>query len=396
MALKKIKNFFELEAAAGIILGIFALIAIIIANSPFNIAFDNWLSTHHIIKFDNWQYDASLKDWIKEGLMAIFFFHVGLEIKKEILVGSLSNPKTLAMPIFGALGGMIVPALIYLGIAYSFNQPQIAKGWPIPVATDIAFAIAALALVGKKIPSALRVFLLTLAVVDDLGAVALIAALFGHDIDYISLAIAFGFFGTLLLLSALNLRRPWIFVVGGVFIWAYMLKSGFHPTLAGILTAIAVPLKSNSKDFESPLEDLHDDFSAWVKYFILPLFALSNAGFSLNNFSLEMVTSPLVLAISFGLFLGKPIGVIGFIYLAKVIKIVQIPRTISFKNLFGASILCSIGFTMSLFLASLAFGDADIQMNAQIRFAVLLTSFIAAIVGILTLRAQKLVQNNSN
>lgn len=389
MAIKKIKRFFELEAAAGIFIAAFALIAIFIANSPFNHAFENLLESEHIIRFDNWQYSASLREWIKEGLMTIFFFHVALEIKKEILVGSLSNPKTLAMPIIGAIGGMVVPALIYLLIAKLMNAPQISHGWPIPVATDIAFAIAALAVVGKNIPNPLRVFLLTLAVVDDLGAIALIAGLFGHDIDYISLAIAIGFFATLLLLSFLNFRRPWIFVVGGIFIWAYMLKSGFHPTLAGVLTAMAVPLKSNSPNYESPLEDLHDDFSAWVKYLILPLFALSNAGFSVQDFSLDFVLSPLVLAIFFGLFIGKPIGILGFIYLAKSLKIVQFARGMNFQNLFGASILCAIGFTMSLFLASLAFENAQSIIIAQTRFAVLLVSIIATLIGVLVLKMGK-------
>lgn len=382
MPIKKIRSFFELEAAAGIVLGVFAILAIIIANSPFAINFHNWLENPHIIQFSNWRHETSLKDWIKDGLMAIFFFHVGLEIKKEILIGELSNPKKLALPVFGALGGMIAPALLFVGIVSIFNKPEFIKGWPIPVATDIAFAVAAVAIIADKIPKSMKIFLLTLAVVDDLGAVVLIAALFGHNIDYQALALALSIFIGLLGLSALNIRRPWIFVVGGFFMWAFMLQSGFHATLAGVLTAIAVPLKSNSPDFESPLEDLHDDFSAWVKYAILPLFALSHAGFSLSGLGMETFSAPLFLAISIGLIIGKPLGVLIFTQLASKLNLAHLPDGANIRQTIGIGALCGIGFTMSLFLGGLAFPDADKIIEGQIKFGVFAASILSAIIGI--------------
>ncbi len=382
MPLKKIRNFFELEAAAGIILGLFAIFAIIIANSPFSSAFQSWLSSEHIIQFSNWRHEASLKEWIKDGLMAIFFFHVGLEIKKEILVGELSNPKKLALPVFGALGGMIAPALIYVIVVLANNSPELIKGWPIPVATDIAFAVAAIAIVAKNIPKSMKIFLLTLAVVDDLGAVVLIAALFGHNIDYQALAIALSIFVGLLGLSAINIRRPWIFVFGGLIMWAFMLQSGFHATLAGVLTAIAVPLKSNSENFESPLEDLHDDFSAWVKYAILPLFALSHAGFSFNGLGIDTISAPLFLAIFLGLVLGKPLGVLIFTILASKLGLAHLPQGANIRQTIGIGALCGIGFTMSLFLGGLAFANSDHLIESQIKFGVFSASIISGILGI--------------
>jgi Na+:H+ antiporter, NhaA family len=382
LKMNRIKNFFEMESAAGIVLAVFAIFAIIIANTPFSPAFQNWLNSEHILQISNWHHQATIKDWIKDGLMAIFFFHVGLEIKKEIMVGSLSDAKTLALPIFGAIGGMLIPALIFCAIIFGFGQTNLLKGWPIPVATDIAFAIAAVAIIAHKIPSSLKVFLLTLAVVDDLGAVVLIATLFGHEIEYQALSIALCIFIGLLTLSFLNLRRPWLFVVGGIGIWAFMLQSGLHPTLAGILTAIAVPLSSNKEGFESPLEDLHDDFSAWVKYAILPLFALSHAGFSLDGMNVTTIAQPLFLAVFCGLLIGKPIGVVIAVYIANFLKIAKIPEGVSIQQIFGIGALCGIGFTMSLFLGELAFANSSEILKMQIKSAVFGASLLSAILGV--------------
>ncbi len=382
MPLQKIRNFFELEAAAGITLGISALIAIIIANSPLSGAFDNWLHYEIPVQIGTWSHTADVKHWVKDGLMAIFFFHVGLEIKKEIMEGELSDAKKLALPVFGALGGMIMPALIFIAVIMLEGHQDLIKGWTIPVATDIAFAVAAIAVVAKNIPSSLKIFLLTLAVVDDLGAVVLIAALYSSNIDYVALSWSLGIFVVLLALPRLGIRRPWVFVMGGLLMWAFMLQSGFHPTLAGVMTAITVPLKSNSDAFESPLEDLHDDFSAWVKYAIMPLFALTHAGFSFSGMGISTILSPLVVAIVCGLSIGKPLGVLGMVYFSKIIGIARIPENITMRQLLGVGALCGIGFTMSLFLGGLSYADKGEIISNELKMGVFLGSIISGIMGI--------------
>lgn len=389
MPIKKIKSFFELEEAAGIFLGIIAILAIIIANSPFSDAFNHFLHSEYTIQFGAWEQTLSLSHWIKDGLMAIFFFHVGLEIKKEILVGELSSPKKLALPVFAALGGMIGPALIYLLIVSFANDANLIKGWPIPVATDIAFAVAAISLVAKKVPLSLKIFLLTLAVVDDLGAVILIAALYSGDINTQYLVWALSIFLFLLFLPKIGITRPWIFVSLGIVMWAMMLKTGFHSTLAGVLTALAVPLHAAKAGDESPLEDLHDDFSAWVKYAILPLFALSHAGFSFEGIGFATIFAPLTLAIILGLFIGKPIGVLSLIYLSTKLNIASLPNSTNYKQLLGVSLLCGIGFTMSLFLGGLAFIGASEIIHSQIKIAVFIGSILSGILGILILNNQQ-------
>jgi NhaA family Na+:H+ antiporter len=262
------------------------------------------------------------------------------------------------------------------------GRNDLIKGWTIPVATDIAFAVAAIAVVAKNVPSSLKIFLLTLAVVDDLGAVVLIAALYSGNIDYAALSWSLGVFVFLLALPQLGIRRAWVFVMGGLVMWAFMLQSGFHPTLAGVMTAITVPLKSNSDKFESPLEDLHDDFSAWVKYAIMPLFAITHAGFSFSGMGLETVFSPLVIAIVCGLCIGKPLGVLSLVYISKIIGVARIPNNINIRQLLGVGALCGIGFTMSLFLGGLSYADKGEIISNELKMGVFLGSIISGIVGI--------------
>lgn len=388
MPLKKIRSFFELEAAAGILLGISAILAILIANSPLSFWYVSWISSEHIVQIGGFKHSASLADWVKDGLMAIFFFHVGLEIKKEVMVGELSDPKKLALPVFGALGGMIAPALVFLFVAKAGGANDIMHAWPIPVATDIAFAVAAISIVASRLPPSLKIFLLTLAVVDDLGAIVLIAALYSHEVDYQSLSISLGIFLALLASNFLGLRRPWIYVAGGIFIWVFMLQSGFHPTLAGVLAALAVPLKPSKGQDISPLEDLHDDFSDWVKYLIMPLFAFTHAGIDFASLSIENLNSPLVYAIVLGLLLGKPIGVSVAVYLASILKIATIPHSVKFKQIVGIGFLCGIGFTMSLFLGGLAFNNSDGDLLNEARIGVFIGSILSALFGIYLLRSK--------
>lgn len=385
MPLKHIRKFFELEAAAGITLGLSALLAIIIANSSFATNYNQFIEKEVIIQFADWFHKASIKDWVKDGLMTIFFFHVGLEIKKEIVEGELSDPKKLALPVFGAIGGMVMPAIIFAIVAIAFGRNDILQGWPIPVATDIAFAVAAISIVSNKVPLSLKIFLLTLAVVDDLGAVILIAALYSHQIDYSALSIALALFITLMALPKIGIRRPWVFVSFGVIMWAFMLQSGFHATLAGVLTAICVPLKANNESEQSPLEDLHDDFDGWVKYLILPAFALTHAGFSFNGVSLETFKAPLVLGIMLGLMIGKPVGVLLMVKIASLLKIAKIPENITMQQLIGVGLLCGIGFTMSLFLGGLAFAGAQEIILSEVKIGVFTGSLLSGIIGVIIL-----------
>jgi Na+:H+ antiporter, NhaA family len=374
--------FMQHDAASGVILLGAALLALILQNSAASWLYDGLLNTPVTVGVGQVVIDKPLLLWINDGLMAIFFFLVGLEIKRELMVGELSTTRQAALPLIAAVGGMVVPALIYS--ALNWNDDVALHGWAIPAATDIAFAVGILALLGPRVPTALKVFLLALAIIDDLGAIVIIAFFYTDHLTIGALVLA----GVgILILAGFNLRgvtSVTAYALVGVFIWVCVLKSGVHATLAGVATALAIPLTIPKGETQSPLVRLEESLHPWVTFGVLPLFAFANAGVSLAGMTLAKVFSEIPMGIALGLFLGKPIGIFGFSFAAIKMKLAGKPDGSTWPQLFGVSILGGIGFTMSLFIGMLAFVDAE--RAAEIRIGVLLGSIASAIAGYLVLR----------
>ncbi len=379
MARKLTLDFLKTEAASGAVLGLAAVAALIVANSPLSEAYFYWLKSEHLFQAGPLQLELSVSEWIKEGLMAIFFLVVGLEIKYEIRQGELSDPRKLVTPVVAALGGMLAPAGVYLLFSGSLGGPH--QGWPIPLATDIAFALAVFALVGKGLPSSLRVFLLTLAIVDDLGAIALIAVLFSTGVDWMLVGVA----GALLLAgSVMSLRRiPAPFwVLGFALVWWLSVKAGLSTSLAAVAFAAIVPVSPRADDQQSPLKEAMHDLHPYVAYLVLPLFAFAKAGVSFAGLSLDQMLAPLVLGIAAGLFVGKQIGVMGAAWLVAALKLGARPSGASWLQVYGVSLLCGVGFTMSLFIGALAFpGAVDSPQQVEVKLGVILGSVLSAVLG---------------
>jgi len=375
-------NFMQHDAASGIVLLGAAFLALVLQNSPVSWLYDGLLGTPVTIGVGAIVVDKPLLLWINDGLMAIFFFLVGLEIKRELMVGELSTAKQAALPVIAAVGGMLVPALIYSWI--NWTDDVALHGWAIPAATDIAFAVGVLALLGPRVPTALKVFLLALAIMDDLGAIIIIAFFYTAHLSLEALALAGLGIAMLTVLNFRGVTRIAPYALVGVFIWLCVLKSGVHATLAGVATALAVPLTIPAGETQSPLVKLEESLHPWVAFGVLPLFAFGNAGVSLAGMTLEKVFSPIPMGIALGLFLGKPIGIMGFSLAAIGLKLAGKPVGSTWPQMFGISILAGIGFTMSLFIGMLAFVDAE--RAAEIRIGVLLGSITSAIVGYLILR----------
>ncbi|QIW15223.1 Na(+)/H(+) antiporter NhaA [Pasteurellaceae bacterium RH1A] len=383
--LNQLQKFFKLEAASGILLLIFAILAISLANTPLSHLYFGFLETKVAVQFGAFSIDKPLLMWVNDGFMAVFFVLVGLEVKKELVEGSLSSYQKASLPLFAALGGMVVPALIYWLI--NANYPAYLDGWAIPMATDIAFALAIVALLGSRVPPALKVFLLALAIIDDLGAIIVIAIFFSHDMSMQALIIASLAVITLIALNRFNVTSLCAYMLVGLVLWASVLKSGVHATLAGVIIGFSVPLKG--KNGEEPLHEFEHILAPWCSFFILPLFAFSNAGVSLSGVTLDKLSSPLALGIILGLVLGKPIGVFLFSYIASLLRLASLPEGINFKQIFAISVLCGIGFTMSMFLAGLAFGGDNIESGVTTisRLGILLGSSVSAVLGYLLLKA---------
>ncbi len=379
MARRLTLDFLKTETASGIILTSAALLAVILANSPWSDAYFSFIKHEIPIQIGSFYEVKPVYRWIKEGLMAIFFFVVGLEIKHEILRGELSNPRRLALPVLAAVGGMVAPALIYLLInAGAGGSPQ---GWPTPTATDIAFALAALAVAGPRLPSALRIFLLTLAIADDLGAVALIAILFTSDVNMYALAGAGASIGLMALMSQWK-SAPYLFYAACFALaWAFCLKSGVNTSLAGVAAAMTVPIDPRKPGHEGPLKHFMESLHPYVAYLILPLFAFAAAGFSFAGLSLSALLNPVPLGIALGLFVGKQIGVFGFAALAIGLKLARRPTGAKWLELYGVSLLCGIGFTMSLFIGGLAFDPNDAIAQTEVRMGVIAGSILSTLVG---------------
>lgn len=379
MARKLTFDFLKTEAASGAVLGLAAIAALVVANSPLSEAYFHWLKSEHLFQAGPLQLELSVSEWIKEGLMAVFFLVVGLEIKYEILKGELSDPKKLVTPIVAALGGMLAPAGLYLLVSGVLGGAH--EGWPIPLATDIAFALAVFALVGKGLPSSLRVFLLTLAIVDDLGAIALIAVLFSTGVDWMLVGAA----SVLLLVgSVMSLRRipapTW--VLGFALVWWLSVKAGLSTSLAAVAFAAIVPVTPRADDRQSPLKDAMHDLHPYVAYLVLPLFAFAKAGVSFAGLSIDQMFAPLVLGVAAGLFIGKQIGVMGAAWLVSALKLGARPSGASWLQIYGVSLLCGVGFTMSLFIGALAFpGAVDSPEQVEVKLGVILGSVLSATLG---------------
>ena len=366
-------------ATSGVLLILATLAALILENSSLSHYYDTFLHTPVEIRFGNFQIAKPLLLWVNDGLMAIFFFLIGLEVKREVLEGSLSSISQVSLPLLAALGGMAVPALIYISL--NPNDPFALNGWAIPTATDIAFALGVLSLVGPGVPLSLKIFLLALAIIDDLGAIVIIALFYTKELSMISITIAAIALGVLILFNRLGVMRKALYVIVGAVLWASVLKSGVHATLAGVAIAFTIPLKL-AKEME---KDLH----LYVSLLILPLFAFVNAGVNLEGITIEDIFAPVPLGIMLGLFLGKQIGVFGFSWIAIKTGLAKLPEKATWLQLYGVSVLTGIGFTMSLFIDSLAFNDTRIYNYAD-KLAILLGSLLSGVVGYVVLKlAQK-------
>lgn len=383
---QKIRQFFALDMAAGIVLAVSAMVAMIVANSPLHDAYEHFLHLPIMFQAGHFVLDYHLLHWINDGLMAVFFFLVGLELKREILVGELSDVKKIVLPAVAAVGGMIAPALIYA--AFNYQNPDFLKGWAIPAATDIAFALGVLTLLGKRVPLSLKVFLASIAIFDDIGAILIIAFFYSSGLSWGALGLAAVMLGVLWLMNRMNVTRITAYVIIGLILWLAMLKSGIHATIAGVLLAMFIPMTNAAKPDESPLEELEHDLQESVNFLILPIFAFANAGIALgagdggesSGGLLAALTHSVPLGIAVGLVLGKTLGVFLFSWLGVKTKLASLPAGVNWKQVFGVSILCGIGFTMSLFIGGLAFVELDVKPFDE-RLGIVLGSVIAGIVG---------------
>lgn len=374
--------FFQHEAAGGIVLMAAAALALMLDNSPFSWLYGKLLSTPVVIQVGALGIDKPLLLWINDGLMAIFFFLVGLEIKREIMEGRLSSVQRASLPFIAAIGGMLVPALIYIGLNH--DDPGALKGWAIPAATDIAFALGVLALLGSRVPVALKVFLLALAIIDDLGAIIIIALFYTSELSLSVLAIAAVGISVLAYLNFRGVQHTAPYLITGLIIWVCVLKSGVHATLAGVVIALFIPLNSKEKDEnKSPLKQIEHGLAPWVVFGVMPIFAFANAGVTLTGISVSDIFQGIPLGIAAGLFIGKQLGIMGFVWVAVKLGMSRLPDGVSWLQVYGVSVLAGIGFTMSLFIGTLAFTDPE--HAAAVRIGVLAGSTVSALLGYLIL-----------
>ncbi len=384
---KFITGFLQMEASGGILLMLAATLAIIFANIPgINHLYEGFFHLHLLSWIPGIKaigLDLSLHHFINDGLMATFFFLVGLELKREILEGELSDPRNIMLPVIGAIGGMALPAMFY--IILNFGDAQAMRGWAIPTATDIAFALGVLTLLGSRIPSSLKIFLTSLAIFDDLGAVLIIAFFYTSQLSWVYLGLAAVCALILKGLNKINIAQKTPYLCVGVVMWYFTLKSGVHATIAGVLLAMFIPLFKENPAV-SPLKKLEHTLHPWVAYGILPIFAFANSGLNLQGMGMDQLLHPVPVGIALGLFLGKQLGVFGLSFLAVRMKIARLPHGINFKNLYGVSILCGIGFTMSLFVGGLAFHKNGMEVTFDERLGIILGSLISGFVGYAVLR----------
>lgn len=371
------------ETTSGLLLMALAIVALILANSPFERFYNLLLDTPVEVRVGALQIDKPLLLWINDGLMAIFFFLVGLELKQEVIAGELSDPKKVVLPGVGALGGMLVPALVYT--AFNYDNPTAMQGWAIPAATDIAFALGILSLLGPKVPVSIKVFLTSLAIFDDIGAIIIIALFYTSKISTTALIIVAFCLPILYWLNHKNVESKSVYMIIGVIMWTAMLKSGVHATLTGVLLAMFIPMESKTGG-ESPLKSLEHDLKPAVNYFVLPVFAFANAGINILGIDSSYFLHPVPMGIALGLFVGKQVGIFSICWLAVKAGIAKLPKGMSWSSLYGTTALCGVGFTMSLFIGSLAFEESEINNVFDERVGILMGSFFSGLVGFFLLR----------
>ncbi|MGA0266418.1 MAG: Na+/H+ antiporter NhaA [Lysobacterales bacterium] len=382
-ARETLQEFLKLESAGGILLAVAAALALVLANTPLAGAYQALLDIAVTVKVGGFGVDKALLLWINDGLMAIFFLLVGLELKREVVEGQLSSLAQLTMPAMAAIGGVAVPALIYVLI--SNGVPEAKGGWAIPTATDIAFALAVLTVMGSRVPISLKIFLATVAVIDDLMAIIIIAVFYTYDLSINAGLVALSGIAVLVALNRFGVTRIAAYMIVGTVIWLAVLKSGVHATLAGVVVAACIPLRAD--DDSSPARHLEHVLHPWVAFGVLPVFAFANAGLPLLDLGAEAFTNAITVGIAAGLFFGKQIGVFGMTALALVTGLAKMPRGLNYGMLWGASLLCGIGFTMSLFIGSLAFEHGDMLQTAAVKLGVIGGSLVSGIAGFLVLKA---------
>lgn len=378
-----LKSFIESDASNGVMLIVAAVAAMILANTAATAqGYQALLNEPVQIRFGALDISKNLLLWINDALMALFFLVIGLEVKRELMVGELASRDKAIFPVIAAIGGMALPALIFLFFNHS---DEIARnGWAIPTATDIAFALGVLALLGSRVPVALKVFLMALAIIDDLGAIVIIALFYTSDLSVLSLCVAAGAIVVLALLNRFNVRRISVYILVGIILWTAVLKSGVHATLAGVIVGFFVPLEK--KEGHSPAEHLAHGLMPWVNWMILPLFAFANAGISLAGITLSDVLSPEPSGIIFGLLIGKPLGITLFCWLAVKLRLAVLPNGTTLRDIMAIGVLCGIGFTMSIFISSLAFDAAHEQLVTFSKLGILTGSLLSAVIGYTLLR----------
>lgn len=384
MVLRSITDFLRLEAAGGILLLLATVLAMLVVNSPLKDMYNALLDVPVEVRVGGFEIAKPALLWINDGLMAVFFFLVGLEVKREVLGGELAEPSRIVLPMIAAAGGMAVPAAVYTWI--NWGDPIAVRGWAIPSATDIAFALGVLALLGSRIPNTLKLFLMTLAIVDDLGAIVIIALFYTSDLSISSLVIAAVAIACLFALNRRGVLALPPYLLIGLVLWAAVLKSGVHATLAGVLVAMFIPFRSQPGADKTQVEKLEEDLHPAVVFGILPLFAFTNTGISLEGISLQSLLHPVPLGIATGLFIGNQLGVFGFSWLAIKLGLAKLPQGASWLHMYGVAALCGIGFTMSLFISSLAFEKAGPGFSVDDRLGILLGSIVSALFGYTVLR----------
>jgi NhaA family Na+:H+ antiporter len=380
-----IDEFLALESAGGILLVAMAVLAVVIANTPLYEVYQRVLDMRVAVIVGKIELDKTLLLWINDGLMAVFFFLVGLEVKRELVEGELSSVQQAALPAIGAVGGLAVPAVIY----WFFNKGDAAamNGWAIPTATDIAFALGVLSLLGSRVPVTLKILLMAIAIVDDIAAIIIIALFYSGDISALALGLAAVATAVLFVLNRRGVARPAAYILVGVFMWVCVIKSGVHATLAGVVTALFIPLKAEHEGRESsPAKHLEHILHPWVAFMIMPVFAFANAGVSFEGLTARDFVGDVPMGIFTGLFLGKQIGIFGAIWLATVLGIVKKPAGASWTQIWGISLLAGIGFTMSLFIGNLAFEHGNFEYATAVRVGVFEASILSGVLGYLVLR----------
>lgn len=386
-----ITKFLEKESAGGILLVMAAILAIILANSPLNVYYAMVLDTPVVVQVGALEVAKPLLLWVNDGLMALFFLLVGLELKREFLEGELSDVKSIILPGIGAIGGMAVPAAVYL--YFNINNPDTVSGWAIPAATDIAFALGVLSLLGSRVPISVKVFLTSLAIFDDVGAILIIAFFYTSQLSITALIISGLCICALAFLNHRGVVEKSLYIIFGVIMWVSLLKSGVHATLGGVILAMFIPIKSPKDPTYSPLKTLEHDLHSMVAYIILPIFAFCNSGISFSGVGIDDVLSPMPLGIILGLFIGKQVGIFGLCWVAIKLKLTELPKGMNWPVLYGTAALCGIGYTMSIFIGSLAFQGSGADNMVDERIGIIIGSVLSGVVGYLILK--KALKDNS-